>query len=243
MVRPIRLTTRAYHATPARSLAAGKETMKIRAILFDHDGTLVDSYEGIARCMHLTCRDLGKPELNDAEVRASIGPTLENRFAELWGSEISEHAAKVYRSHYEIHFISGTKLIEGVRETLDAIADMGFLIACVTNKTQTYCVRQLEHFDLMKRMECVVGARQGYAPKPDPAMILAVLEKLDLTPEEAVMVGDTPIDVAASHAAGVQAWAVGGNYASKDELNLAEPNHFFEDITKVIDFISNKSKD
>jgi phosphoglycolate phosphatase len=242
MVRLIRPKTRAYHDIPTGSLAAGKETMKIRAILFDHDGTLVDSYEGIARCMELTCRDLEKPELNDAEIRASIGPTLENRFAELWGLEISEHASKIYRSHYETHFLSGTKLIAGVKETLEAIAGMGLLIACVTNKTQTYCVRQLEHFDLMKRMDLVLGARQGYPPKPDPAMILAVLEKLDLAPEEAAMVGDTPIDVAASRAAGVHAWAVGGNYTSKEDINLAGPDLFFEDITKVFDFIASRSK-
>lgn len=239
MVRIIRPKTKAYHGMPAASLAAGEETMKIRAIIFDHDGTLVDSYEGIARSMALTCRDLGKPELSDAEVRASIGPTLEDRFAELWGSEISAHAAKIYRSHYETHFLSGTKLIAGVKETLDAIAGMGLSIACVTNKTQTYCVRQLEHFDLMKRMDFVLGARQGYPPKPDPAMIMAVLKKFGLSPDEAAMVGDTPIDVAASRAAGVYAWAVDGNYASKEDINLARPNLFFEDITKVIDFIMN----
>ena len=59
--------------------------MTIRAILFDHDGTLVDSYEGIAKSLQLTCKDIDKPTLNQDEILASIGPTLETRFMELWG--------------------------------------------------------------------------------------------------------------------------------------------------------------
>ena len=177
--------------------------MPIRAILFDHDGTLVDSYEGIARCMSLTCQDLGKPEMSEDEVRASIGPSLENRFTDLWGAETSEIAAKIYRSHYEKNFISGTRLLPGVKETLDAIAHKNLIIACVTNKTWSYCVRQLEHFGLIGRIDAVFGAKQGLPPKPDPAMLQAALDRFQISPDEAAMVGDTPIDVAAARAADV----------------------------------------
>ena len=65
--------------------------MAIRAILLDHDGTLVDSYDGIAKCMRLMCRDLGVPEMSDAEILASIGPTLEERFTQLWGEDMAAH--------------------------------------------------------------------------------------------------------------------------------------------------------
>ena len=211
--------------------------MPIRAILFDHDGTLVDSYEGIARCMSLTCRDIGKPEMSEEEVRASIGPSLEERFTDIWGTEISESAAKIYRAHYETHFISGTRILPGVKETLDAIARKNILIACVTNKTWTYCVRQLEHFGLMNRMVAVIGAKQGLPPKPDPAMLHAALDKLQVSHGEAAMVGDTPIDVAAARAAGVEAWAVRGEFATLGEIKKASPDKYFETISQIIDFI------
>ncbi len=211
--------------------------MTIRAVLFDHDGTLVDSYEGIALCMALTCRDIGQPKMSDEEVRASIGPSLEDRFTQLWGAEVSKRAARIYRSHYETHFLSGTRILPGVKETLDAIAEKGLPIACVTNKTWGYCVRQLEHFGLMERMAVVMGAKQGLPPKPDPAMLNAALEKLGIEPEAAMMVGDTPIDINAARAAGVRSCAVAGDFATREEMDQARPDIYIDQISKVIDFI------
>lgn len=211
--------------------------MAIRGILFDHDGTLVDSYEGIAQCMQLTCRDLGKPDMTTEEIRASIGPTLEDRFTELWGKKTATEAARIYREHYEVHFVSGTRLLSGVAETLDAIAKKGMPIACVTNKTWGYCVRQLEHFGLMPWMNTVIGFKQGYPAKPDPAMLHAALKEIGVAPEEAAMVGDTPIDMAAAHAAGVQAWAVRSAYSTREEMERANPDQYFEQIMNVLDFL------
>lgn len=208
--------------------------MSILAILFDHDGTLVDSYVGIEKCMQLTCRDIGKPEMTHEEIRASIGPTLEDRFTELWGAETAAEAARIYRAHYEVHFVSGTRLLPGVAETLGAIAERGIPIACVTNKTWNYCVRQLEHFDLMGRMDAVIGFKQGYPPKPDPAMVHAALKKIGVPPENAVMVGDTPIDVAAARAAGVRAWVVHSEYATPEKIAMAKPDRYFDHFTDIL---------
>ncbi|MEE9240135.1 MAG: HAD family hydrolase [bacterium] len=211
--------------------------MAIRGIIFDHDGTLVDSYEGIARCMQLTCHDLGEPDMTQEELHASIGPTLEDRFTELWGEKVAAKAARIYRGHYESHFVSGTRLLAGVAETLDAIAEKGILIACATNKTQHYCVRQLEHFGLMERMDIVIGFKQGFPPKPDPAMLQAALEKMGIAPDDAAMVGDTPIDVAAARAAGVRAWAVRSDFSTREEMERAGADLHFEQITNILDFL------
>ena len=171
------------------------------------------------------------------EIRASIGPTLEDRFTELWGGKAATEAARIYREHYEVHFVSGTRLLSGVAETLDAIAEKGMPIACVTNKTWNYCVRQLEHFGLMERMDIVIGFKQGFPPKPDPAMLQAALEKMGIAPDDAAMVGDTPIDVAAARAAGVRAWAVRSDYSTREEMERAGADLHFEQITNILDFL------
>lgn len=211
--------------------------MPVRAILFDHDGTLVDSYPGIALCLRLTCRDLGKPEMSEEEVRASIGPTLEDRFAELWGSAAAGEAARIYRSHYETHFLSGTRLLSGVKPTLEALDARGLPMACITNKSWNYCVRQLEHFGLRERMKVVFGNLQGFPPKPDPAMALAALETLGARPEEAVLVGDTAIDVRTARAAGVQAWVVPSEYASQEAIERERPHKMLENFEKILQYI------
>ncbi|MBI3129234.1 MAG: HAD-IA family hydrolase [Candidatus Tectomicrobia bacterium] len=211
--------------------------MPPRAILFDHDGTLVDSYPGIALCMRLTCRDLGKPEMTDEEVSASIGPTLEDRFTELWGGETAREAARIYRAHYAVHFLSGTRLLDGVKCTLEALEARGVPMACVTNKSWNYCVRQLEHFGLHERMKVVYGNLQGFPPKPDPAMALAALEVLGVPPEEAVLVGDTAIDVRTAHAAGVQAWVVPSEYTSIESIERAKPHKILKNFKKILQYI------
>ncbi len=211
--------------------------MAARALLFDHDGTLVDSYEGIARSMRLTCRDLGVPEMTEEEIRASIGPTLEERFAELWGEAGAEEAARIYRAHYEAHLLSGTRLLPGVRPTLEALAAQGVPMACVSNKTWTVCRRQLAHFGLLVWMRAVFGHRQGFPPKPHPAMVQAALEALGVGREEAVLVGDTPIDVAAARAAGVEAWLVRGRYASQGDIDQARPDRILENFESILNLI------
>lgn len=209
--------------------------MPIRAVLFDHDGTLVDSYAGIACCMQLTCQDLDKPPMSDNEVLASIGPTLENRFTELWGEKVSEEACRIYRTHYESHFLTGTELISGVLETLEAVEKRGLAIACVTNKSRNYCLRQLEHFGLLSKMQVVYANQQGIPPKPDPAMVFAALDHLDIPPEEAVLVGDTPIDIAAAKAAGVGAWAVRSRYTPKEDLEKSGPDRIFNALPEILE--------
>lgn len=209
--------------------------MPIRAVLFDHDGTLVDSYQGIALCMQLTCRDLEKPEMTTEEILGSIGPTLENRFTELWGKEVAEEACRVYRAHYESHFLSGTEIISGVPETLEAVEKRGFAIACVTNKSRNYCLRQLDHFGLLSKMQVVYANQQGIPPKPDPAMVFAALGDLKIPPGEAVLIGDTPIDVQTAKAAGVGAWAVRSRYTPEVELEKSGPDRIFNALPEILE--------
>ncbi len=211
--------------------------MAIRALLLDHDGTLVDSYEGIAKCMRLTCRDLGVPDVSDAEILASIGPTIEERFAELWGEDAAGEAVRLYRSHYEAHNIAGTRAVPGARKTLEALAGRGILMACVSNKTWFFCERQLAHVGLLPYIETVLGHRQGYAPKPDPEMLFAALESLGVPPEEALMIGDTTTDIRAARNASIPVWIVRGKYAQPDEIQKWRPDKYLEKLDDILQFL------
>lgn len=198
--------------------------MTIRAILFDHDGTLVDSYEGISKSLQLTCKDIDKPTLNQNEILASIGPTLETRFEELWGDEIAKKAVPIYREHYKKHFIDGTKILPKVESTILTLKSRKYLLGCVTNKTYSYAKDQLIHFNLFDKMEVVFGNLQGFQPKPSPDMIEAALKKLKVSREETVLIGDTPIDILAAKASGIQSWAIIGKYASEESIKEANPD-------------------
>tara|TARA_B100001123_G_C15137269_1_gene957942 strand:+ start:273 stop:908 length:636 start_codon:yes stop_codon:yes gene_type:complete len=208
--------------------------MRIRAILFDHDGTLVDSYEGIAKSLQLTCKDIDKPTLNQDQILASIGPTLETRFRELWGKEIGEKAVPIYRKHYKQHFIYGTKILPKVKNTILSLKSRKYLLGCVTNKTYSYAKEQLIHFNLFDKMEVVYGNLQGFQPKPNPEMIEEALKKLNVSREETVLVGDTPIDILAAKASGIQSWAILGKYASEESIKNTNPDKILIEFDEIL---------
>ena len=211
--------------------------MAIRALLLDHDGTLVDSYEGIAKCMRLMCRDLGVPEMSDAEILASIGPTLEDRFTKLWGEDMGNEAVRIYRSHYKVHNVAGTHIIPGVKNTLETLAHRGIQMACVSNKAWFFCKEQLEYVGLLPYLQTVFGHRQGFAPKPAPDMLFAAIKSLEVKPEEVVMVGDTTIDLQAARNASVPAWIIKGKYSQHDEIRKLNPDRYLEKFEDILDLI------
>ncbi len=211
--------------------------MSIRALLLDHDGTLVDSYEGIAMCMRLMCRDLGVTEMSDAEILASIGPTLEDRFTQLWGEDTANEAVRIYRAHYKVHNAAGTQIIPGVKKTLETLAHMGIQMACVSNKAWFFCREQLEHVGLLPYIRAVFGHRQGYAPKPAPEMLFAAIKLLEVKPEEVVMVGDTTTDLQAARNASIPAWIVKGKYSQHYEIMKLKPDKYLEKFEDILDMI------
>ncbi len=211
--------------------------MTIRALLLDHDGTLVDSYEGIAKCMRLMCRDLGVPEMTDEEILASIGPTLEERFTELWGEDMANEAVLIYRSHYKVHNIAGTHIIPGAKKTLETLAHRGIQMACVSNKTWFFCKEQLEHVGLLPYIRTVFGHRQGYAPKPDPEMLFAAIKLLEVKPEEVVMVGDTTTDIQAARNASIPVWIIQGKYSQAAEIKKLNPDRYLEKLEDILDLL------
>ncbi|MDE0330908.1 MAG: HAD-IA family hydrolase [Nitrospinae bacterium] len=215
----------------------GNAHLAIRALLLDHDGTLVDSYEGIAKCMRLMCRDMGVPEMSDAQILASIGPTLEERFTQLWGEDMAEEAVAIYRSHYKVHNVAGTHIIPGVKKTLETLAGRGIQMACVSNKAWFFCKEQLEHVGLLPYIREVFGHRQGYAPKPDPEMLFAAIKSLEVKPEEVVMVGDTTTDLQAARNASIPAWIIKGKYSQHNEIIKLNPDRYLEKLEDVLDLI------
>ncbi len=226
-----RFASRPHHITP--SAPGGGVPLAIRALLLDHDGTLVDSYEGIARCMRLTCRDLGVPEMTEEEILASIGPTIEERFAELWGEDAAGEAAAIYRSHYEARGAAGVRVLPGVKKTLETLSRRGILMACVSNKAWFFCKGQLDRAGLLPFIQAVVGHRQGHPPKPAPDMLFAAMKALGARPEETLMIGDTATDVRAARNASIPAWIVKGRYARREEIRKSNPDRYLESLADL----------
>ena len=124
-----------------------------------------------------------------------------------------------------------------VESTKTNLKSKEYLLGCVTNKTYSYAKQQLIHFNLFDKMDIVYGNLQGFEPKPNPEMIEAALKKLKVSREETILVGDTPIDILAAKASGIQSWAILGKYASRESIENADPDKLLFKFDEILNLL------
>jgi len=191
-------------------------------VLFDLDGTLIDSGPIILASMkHASLTVLGR-EPDEERVRAAIGgPGLVAQMRELNPERVDE-LVEAYRTHNEPLHESLESFLD-VPELLPVLRQEGRRLGLVTAKRLRTIELALDRFPVLREtMDVVVGAEDTERHKPDPDPVLEALRRLDADAEDAVYVGDSPFDVRAAKAAGVGAIAVGWGGIHADERLLAE---------------------
>ena len=176
------------------------------AALIDLDGTLVDTIGDIAGAVDRVCDRYGLAHVSTARVRSWIGKgsrQLMVRLIEHAKATLSPDAAlAVFLDAYTEVNGRTAKIYPGVLEGLDQLRADGVRIACVTNKVQSVTDALLEHLDLRRYFQAVLGGTSGRALKPHPDALLAACAELDVGIKAAVMVGDSDNDLLAARAAG-----------------------------------------
>lgn len=207
-------------------------------LIFDLDGTLVDTREDLTNAVNYALRRLGKPELDVDTVTNNVGDgvrKLIERTFDVQDPELLERGRDYFVEYYQQHLADHTRPYPGIREMLEALRDRK--LAVVSNKSQEFTVPLLERLDLARYFEVILGARAGYPPKPDPAAIEAILEKTGVAPQRALIIGDSGNDIRAGKAAGVATCAVTYGYRPADELETLAPDWMVdrpEDIVTLL---------
>ncbi len=193
--------------------------MIISAILFDLDGTLIDSAPDIAAAANELLAEGGLGPLSLVEVRGMIGNgirKLVERAYAACGEPLSAEALDARHARmmeiYAHHLTNLTTLMPGAAEALATVRDAGAKIAVITNKPEAFSRAILAHFGLMRVVDLVIGGDTGPARKPAPDMLLHALVQFGVAPNSALMVGDGPADIDAARAASVRSIAVSGGY-------------------------------
>jgi len=193
----------------------------VRAILFDLDGTLVDTAPDIAAAVDATLRELERPTLDDAQVRSFIGRGVDvllhraltrERDGRAEADEHA-HARERFLEHYAAHNGRTAKLYPGVREGIDHAHRLGLAMCCVTNKLQNFSEALLALTGLDRDFAFVQGGDALPKTKPDPLPLLHAAERLGFAPGECLMVGDSSNDAHAARAAGMPVVLVGYGYS------------------------------
>jgi len=208
------------------------------ALLFDLDGTLADTRDDLYRSVNFTLNKLGRPAVTMEQVTAYIGDGMGELLKRALGSEdetLVGQALSLFRPHYFAHCADQVKAYPGVAETLQRFP--GMAMAVVTNKPEDPSWTVLRALNLEKFFKTVIGGDTLPARKPSPEPLLEAARRLGRDAGRAVMVGDSPGDVAAGKAAGMGTCAVTYGYRPKEVLSAARPDALidtFSDLQEVI---------
>jgi phosphoglycolate phosphatase len=212
--------------------------MPTRAVLFDFDGTLADSFGAITASTNHVRRAYGLPDLPEKVVREYVGLGLENLMANLVPNAPAADAVALYRAHHPTVMLTGTKLMPGVADTLAELHRRGYKLGVCSNKRVDFTRALVDHFGLSPQLAAVLGPEDvGGRAKPDPAMLLEGLRRLGVSAAEAVYVGDMAVDVHAGRAAGVAVWLVLGGTAGHESAEGSHPDRVLGSFAELAELL------
>ncbi len=184
----------------------------INTILFDYDGTLMDTNEVVLQSWQHTFRTLRGREEDPAVIRSTFGEPLVMTLAKLFPETPVEESLEIYRTYQREVFTDFVEIFPGMLELLEELKQRGYKLGLVTSRTKDTTWRGLEHYGMDKYFDAVITAGDTDKHKPDPAPILITLDKMDAATGEAIMVGDTMFDLECAENAGVKSvivdWSV-----------------------------------
>lgn len=210
-----------------------------RLVVFDWDGTLLDSIGAIVGCTQAVLAELGLPQVDDSEIRGVIGLGLRETVEALnpgCDEETFWRVVSSYRRLWLGQFCKTPLLFEGVENVLETLRARGFLLAVATAKGRSGLDHDLERTALGPFFG--TSRTVDEAPsKPDPQMLLDILEELKIAPEAAVMVGDTVHDLTMAANAGVDAVGVATGTQPRESLERAGPAGCLESVRELPDWL------
>jgi pyrophosphatase PpaX len=210
----------------------------LKAVLFDFDGTIVDTTELIYESMRRATGEVLGQELSREVLLANVGQPLPRQM-EFLDPERAEELLESYRLHNEELHEDLIEAFPNVETSLARLRDAGLRLAVVTSKRRFSLEMALSSFPALRgAVDAFVTMEDTTEHKPHPAPLLKGLELLgDVPPEKAAYVGDSPFDVAAAHAAGMSSVAVSWGVFTAEALRDAEPDRLFEELDSAVEFL------
>ncbi|WP_024954142.1 HAD family hydrolase [Sulfurospirillum arcachonense] len=186
-------------------------------ILFDLDGTLIDSTDAIIESFEVAYDSFGETPASKEEIKSLIGYPLDIMFEKLGIKGDKWEYVNAYKEHYRVISRAKTTLLPFAREAVEAAAKFATL-GVVTTKTARYSQELLEHMEIMHHFKVLIGRENVENPKPHAEPILKAIQYLNALHDSTWMVGDTILDLHSAKSAGVKSVAVLCGYGEKQEL-------------------------
>ncbi len=206
----------------------------LRAVLFDLDGTLVDTLELLLSSMRHAFDGWSGARPTTAEWTAGIGTPLATQFGVYAPDPAGlRHLTERYRAFQRAHHDRFTRCFPDAAATVRRLHERGHPLAVVTSKANDIAARTVAHVGLAEYLPVIVGVESTRRHKPDPEPVRYALEQLGVPASRAVFVGDSPHDIAAGKAAGVCTIAALWGICGRAALDAARPDHVLEHIAEL----------
>jgi phosphoglycolate phosphatase len=215
------------------------ERSAISALLFDLDGTLIDSTADLAGSSNWLREHEGMPRLPEAQVASYVGDGAEalvRRLLQRPEGDVEE-ALDAFKRHYHEHCLDATLLYPGVGPTLEALQSRGYKMAVVTNKPERISRRILDGLGVGRRFGAVIGGNTCKHKKPHPEPLLRACADLAVAVAGAAMVGDSRVDVEAGKNAGAATLGLLGGIGDQGLLRAAAPDLLLENFERLLEVL------
>ena len=230
--RLTRLNESSLSASPAKGLVA----RKISLIVYDFDGTLVDTLFDIADAVNLSLNELGLRTLSRATIRKYVGKGVERLMAQsIDGTGYTDlpRAVELFRRHYSENLMNHTRFYPSGREILDHFRDKKQAIC--SNKPEDFVRRILQSLESLDPFDAILGGDSVKSKKPDPEGMLHLLDRFQCAPEMAVLVGDSPVDIETGKRAGVYTCVVNYGLGDPKEIASVGPDCSIDHLSELKD--------
>jgi phosphoglycolate phosphatase len=206
---------------------------RLRAVLFDFDGTLGDSYAAITASVNHVRSLYGLPPLTEAQVRPHVGRGPENLLESTVGTGTSAANVAAYLAHHPSVMRAGTRLMPGAGQALWTLRACGLRLGVCSNKPVVFTRELLSWLGVANEFDLVLGPEDVARPKPAPNMLLEALRRLNVAAKEVLYIGDMTVDIGTARAAGVRVYVVATGSDSIESLRAAEPDGLFTGLADL----------
>lgn len=211
-------------------------------LLFDLDGTLTDSYDGIAGGIMYALEKMGVHGYERQNLKMFMGPPLFNSFEKIFGDDTEKinRAVRLYREYFDEIGWKENRVYDGVPQMLQAFKDMDKIMVVATSKPEHFSRRIVEYFDLGKYFAFVAGASVGPERASKSSVIEYAIKSAGIEKSYALMIGDRNHDIFGAKECGLKSMGVLYGYGDRTELSEAGADYIAATPAQVVEIIASK---
>lgn len=221
-----------YIATPLVPANTTISLSQIDVVIFDLDGTLIDSSQDIAEGVNVALQTIGLPTRTVEDIKLFIGNGTKALIRKILSNrmDLFEPAFQTFTNYYQAHLLDHTRLYPGAKDALEKLSEKK--LAVLSNKRQRFCDPIIDGLKLRDRFGMVLGGDALAHSKPHPEPIFHILDRFQGRPERTLMVGDSSIDVLAGKAAGTGTVGLTDGFCMPPEVENTSPDWLFRNLSE-----------